>query len=308
MTKNLVSVIINCRNSEKYLGPCIDSVLNQTYSNFEIILIDNNSSDGTKEIVNNFSDQRIKYYFLNKHVTLGDARNFALNKANGHYIAFIDSDDLWTNDKLKKLIYKFSKNIGLIYSDVEYFNENKSFNLYSYRKIYKGYIFNYLLYDYNLCISSCIVSKKIIDKYKIKFDKSLKVCEDLDFFLKISYVSKVDFVPEVLAKYRIHQNNMTSMNFELFFTEYESVVSNLIQFFNIESKFFNKAIDYNYLKKSRYFWKRKQIKDAFLTLNQVKSLFFKRLFHYFLILIPYKIILFIYKPFSKLKVDFNENL
>ena len=61
MNKNFVSVIINCRNSEEFLRPCIDSVLNQTFRNFEVLVIDNNSSDGTKEIVDNFSDQRIQY-------------------------------------------------------------------------------------------------------------------------------------------------------------------------------------------------------------------------------------------------------
>ncbi len=307
MTKNFVSVIINCRNSEEFLRPCIDSVLNQTFRNFEVLVIDNNSTDGTKAIVDNFSDHRIKYYFLNKSITLGSARNFAIEKSKGRYIAFIDSDDLWAKNKLKKLVSRFSKNVGLIYSDVEYFNENKSFNLYSYRKVYKGEIFNSLLYDYNLCISSCIVSKEVIDKYNIKFDKSLKVCEDLDFFLKISYVSKVDFIPEVLAMYRIHQNNLTSKHFELFFIEYESTINNLIKFYNIESKYFIKAIDNNYIKKCRYLWKRKKIKDAFLTLNKVKSLFLEKSFHYFLILIPYKIIRFFYRRFSKLKVDFYEN-
>lgn len=307
ISEGLVSVVINCRNSEQFLSPCINSVLNQEYSCFEILLIDNDSTDGTKEIIDSFSDQRIKYYYLDKPLTLGSARNFAIEKAKGDYIAFIDSDDLWTKDKLEKIISKFSKNVGLIYSDVLYFNEKKSFNLYSYRNVYKGKIFNDLLYDYNLCISSCVVSREVIEKNKIKFDKSLKVCEDLDFFLKVSYVSRVDYIPEVLAMYRIHQSNLTSKHLELFFTEYELTISNLIKFFNIESKYFVKAIDYNYIKKSRFLWKRKKIKDSFLTLNQVKSLFFERLFHYFLILIPYNIVRFFYKPFSKLKVDFYES-
>ena len=120
-------------------------------------------------------------------LNLGGARNFALKKSKGKYIAFIDSDDIWLDDKLEKTVNKFSKGIGLIYSDVEYFNETSSFRLYNSRKLYKGDIFNNLLYDYNLCMSSCVVDSEVISKNNLQFDENLKVCEDLDFLKLLIY-------------------------------------------------------------------------------------------------------------------------
>ena len=306
LDNKLVSVIINCRNSEDFLGACIESVLIQTYKYFEIILIDNQSTDNTKKIIFSYKDERIKYFVTNEFLSLGAARNFALSKCNGQYLAFIDSDDIWLPDKLESIIKKFNNQTGLVYSNVLYFNESKSYKLYSYRKIYEGNCFNNLLYDYNLCMSSCVVSNKIVKKHNIRFDKDLRVCEDLDFFLKIAYISELSYVDKTLTKYRIHSDNLTSKHLELFYDEYQTTIANLISFFKIEKDFFIRAMEINNLKKSRYLWKRKKIKEAFETLNQVNTLILKRLFHTFLLLIPYKLVRFFYKPFSKVIFDFNE--
>ena len=97
---NLISVIINCRNSQKYIKETIDSVINQTYKNFEIIIVNNNSTDNTKNIIFSYSDQRIKYFELNKSISLGAARNISLKESSGEFIAFIDSDDIWDKSKI----------------------------------------------------------------------------------------------------------------------------------------------------------------------------------------------------------------
>ena len=88
-SKELVSVIINCRNCQKFLRDCIDSVIDQSYRNLEIIIVDNQSSDDTKSIIHSFKDKRIKYFKTNDYISLGAARNFALSKSNGEFIAFI---------------------------------------------------------------------------------------------------------------------------------------------------------------------------------------------------------------------------
>ena len=305
-TKELVSVIINCRNSEKFLKDCIDSVINQSYKNLEIILIDNQSRDNTKSIIHSFKDERIKYFKTNDYISLGAARNFALGKSNGEFFAFIDSDDLWNRNKILNVISKFQEGVGLVYSDVLYFNETKSFRLYSHRKIYTGNCFKNLLYDYNLCMSSCVVSKRTLNEYNIKFDNKLKVCEDLDFFLKIAYVSKVDYIDEILTDYRIHDNNLSSRFLDLFYEEYSITINNLVNFFNLDKNQFLKALEFNHINKSKFLWKKKKIKKAFFELGNIKILLFHRLFYSILILIPYGIVKFFYKPFSKIKVEFNE--
>ena len=139
-----------------------------------------------------------------------------------------------------------------------------------------------------------------------KFDKDLKVCEDLDFFLKIAYVSELDYVADVDTNYRIHDNNLSAQHLDLFYEEYIITINNLIEFFNLDKNQFNKPLDYNYINKSKFLWKQRKIKEAFLELNNVKSLFFHRLFYSLLIIIPYKLVNLIYQLFSKKNIEFSE--
>src|SRR5690349_15614731 len=103
----LVSVIMNCFNGEKYLRHAIDSVLSQSYKNFEIIFWDNQSTDRSAEIFKSYTDTRLKYFYAPKHTWLYEARNYAIQKASGQFIAFLDSDDWWETHKLEKQISLF---------------------------------------------------------------------------------------------------------------------------------------------------------------------------------------------------------
>ena len=94
-----ISVICNCYNGQDYLRYSIDSVLNQTYSNFELLLIDNCSTDNTRKIIKSYLDSRLKYLKTEINVNLGEARNFALKFITGEFFAFIDADDIWVKEK-----------------------------------------------------------------------------------------------------------------------------------------------------------------------------------------------------------------
>ena len=122
--KNLISVIVNCCNGETYLENCINSILNQTYSNYEIIFLDNNSSDNSLDVIKKFNNSKIKIYKTNSYLKLYDARNLAVEKSNGEFITFLDTDDWWTKDKLQKQIKFFTNNneLGLIYSNFYIFS------------------------------------------------------------------------------------------------------------------------------------------------------------------------------------------
>ncbi|MFA9192416.1 glycosyltransferase family 2 protein [Flavobacterium sp. FZUC8N2.13] len=105
MENALVSVIIPIFNSEKYISDTIISVQNQTYQNWEMLLVDDVSTDETQTIITSFLvDKRIQFYPLEKNSGTGVARNFGVAKANGKYISFLDADDLWKSDKLEKQI------------------------------------------------------------------------------------------------------------------------------------------------------------------------------------------------------------
>ena len=102
----LISIIMNCHNGEKYIERSINSILRQSYKNWELIFWDNKSSDKSAEIFKSFHDHRLKYYYNEKKIPLGAARNKALEKCKGEYIAFLDVDDLWLSEKLELQVKK----------------------------------------------------------------------------------------------------------------------------------------------------------------------------------------------------------
>jgi glycosyltransferase involved in cell wall biosynthesis len=121
-----VSIITPTYNSEKYIAQTIQSVQNQTYSNWEMIIVDDASSDQTEVIINEFTitDHRIKFYKLHKNAGAGVARNQAVSMATGRYIAFLDSDDLWKPEKLQKQIdFLTTQNASFTFSFYECIDE-----------------------------------------------------------------------------------------------------------------------------------------------------------------------------------------
>ena len=123
----LVSVIVNCFNGEKYLHQAIDSILKQTYNNWEVIFWDNLSTDKSAKIFKSFKDNRLKYYCALTHDSiLYKARNNALKKVNGDFVAFLDVDDWWFPEKLEKQILLFQDpKVGLVYGNFFRFFTNK---------------------------------------------------------------------------------------------------------------------------------------------------------------------------------------
>ena len=111
LIEGLVSVIIPVYNSEKYVKEAIDSVLKQTYQNFEIIVVDDCSTDNSCQIIKKIDDQRIRLIKLDKNSGVAVARNIAIENAKGQYIAFLDSDDIWLEDKLLQQIKQMRKRI-----------------------------------------------------------------------------------------------------------------------------------------------------------------------------------------------------
>ena len=120
----LVSVIINCFNGARFIENALISVFKQTYKNFELIIWDNQSTDDTKKIVDSFSDERIKYYYADKHTTLYEARNSACKKSQGEFIAFLDCDDWWYENFLSSRSSFFSnEKYDFSYSNCHFYFE-----------------------------------------------------------------------------------------------------------------------------------------------------------------------------------------
>lgn len=123
----LVSIITPVYNSEEYIGEAIKSVLAQTHTNWEMLIADDCSTDGTAEVIEEFKDPRIKYFRLEENAGAAVARNKALEKAQGKYIAFLDADDMWKPNKLEKqLNFMITNNIGFSFAGYEIVRENKN--------------------------------------------------------------------------------------------------------------------------------------------------------------------------------------
>jgi len=206
MQNNLVSIVMNCHNGEKYLSEAIESVVKQSYTNWELIFWDNHSTDKSSIILKNYNDSRIKYFKSTNFTNLGEARQLAFEKCNGEYVAFLDTDDIWYNEKLEKQLRYFENEVGIVTCNTNFFNEKIKEPLYQ-NKIQEGYVFKNLLKNYNLSLETLIIKKKIVKDAKISFDKNLSYISDFDFFLRLSKISKLKYVPEILSGWRVHQES-----------------------------------------------------------------------------------------------------
>tara|TARA_B100001093_G_scaffold197419_1_gene189818 strand:+ start:16595 stop:17506 length:912 start_codon:yes stop_codon:yes gene_type:complete len=293
----LVSVIVNCYNSQAFLKKTIESILNQTHKNFELILIDNQSNDKTATIIKKFKDHRIFYNMTSNFMTLGGARNVGLKYAKGEYISFLDSDDIWDKNKILFTIPLFKKNIEMVYSDVIYFTEKNSFNLYDHVVPYKGKCYQDLLKNYTLCLSSCIFTKNIIEKNKIRFNEKLKVCEDFDFFLKIALKTNIDYSEKKLVKYRIHNENLTNTKRPLFFKENNDIIKSQN---TISQEFKDRLLSKNFLDEAKYEWKLGKRSEGISKILLNKELkIFKKSFYVILFFLPFRHLSKIYQFFFK---------
>ena len=131
----LISIIINCFNGEKYLQKALKSIQNQTYKNWEVIFWDNLSTDKSKNIFFSYSDKRFKYYLAKKHTNLYSARNLAVKKAKGKYLAFLDVDDWWDKNKLAlQMPYFDDKKVALVYGNCWIVDQRKKQFIYIVKK------------------------------------------------------------------------------------------------------------------------------------------------------------------------------
>ncbi len=208
----LVSIILNCYNGEKYLKHSLSSIKNQTYKNWELIFWDNRSTDNSKEILKSSKIKKLRYFLSKKHTTLYSARNLAIKKARGDYIAFIDSDDMWEKDKLEIQLKNFKdKNTAVVYGNSFLKNEiNKKIKKFINYTVNSGYVYEDLIKNYNVGILTAMIKTSLLKKSKIKFNNKYNIIGDFDFFLRISKIYKFKYLPKPIATYRIHENNLSS--------------------------------------------------------------------------------------------------
>ncbi|GAA0483979.1 glycosyltransferase family 2 protein [Alkalibacterium sp. m-11] len=210
MTKNLVSIITPVYNAEKYLGETISSVLAQTYKNFEYILVDDCSTDASAKIINNFAlkDNRVKYVKLERNSGAAVARNTGLEKAQGAFIAFIDSDDKWYNSKLEKQVKFMTKNtLGFTYTKFDLINEDGSLKKADVQ-LPKKLNYTGLLKNTAIACSTVMIDKRIIGEFKMPL---VRKGQDTATWLKILRSHEYAYLlDDVLNQYRSVPSSLSS--------------------------------------------------------------------------------------------------
>ncbi|WP_420299380.1 glycosyltransferase family 2 protein [Edwardsiella tarda] len=234
----LVSIIIPTFNSEKTIRDTIESVLRQSYKNFEVIIIDDSSSDRTVDICKWYSlqDKRIKFFINDDNYGAGFSRNAGISQANGRFIAFLDSDDIWHKDKLEKQIsFMLINNYAFTYtgyqkitSSGELLSEIHPINRVNYSELLKSNVIGCLTAVYD----TSVLGKMYMPTIRKRQDMALW----------LSILEKIDFaycLSGVYAYYREGSNTLSSNKFKIIFSQWD---------------FYRKYLKFGVIRSSYYFF------------------------------------------------------
>lgn len=209
-TKPLVSIVTPCYNSEKYISETIDSVFNQTYKNWEMIIVDDISSDNSIEIIKKYceKDSRIKYYILEEKGGASLARNKAIRESQGKYIAFLDADDVWKSDKLEKQVqFMENNNYDFTYHNYELIDENSK-KLNKLRIAPESITYKRALIGCSIGCLSAMYNCESVGKVQIK--RLDKRNDDALWFKILKKCNNGYLLNDNLALYRVGNNSISS--------------------------------------------------------------------------------------------------
>ena len=206
----LISIIINCFNGDRFLQKALDSVISQTYKNWEIIFWDNQSTDKSAEIFNSYKDVRFKYYKALKHSKiLYEAKNYAIKKANGEFYAFLDVDDWWLPNKLEKQVPLFKDpKVGIVYGNFwNFFEKKNKTKIFRKNILPTGMILKDLLSNYPVGSPTYMIRKKSLDSLKFNFNNNYHIIGEFDLIIRLSVKWKADCVQSPVAHARKHEKS-----------------------------------------------------------------------------------------------------
>lgn len=241
MEKEKISVIIPTYNREKTIKRAVDSVLNQTYNNLEVIIVDDCSIDNTKELVDSWNNDKVKYFKLEKNSGACAARNKGIELATGEYIAFQDSDDEWFPDKLEKQM-KLLKNTNteVTFCAFEFITLDGKNN----KKVPEFDVNNIENMTKELLNQNFISTQTLLGKKSVfisnQFDKTLPRFQDWDLAIRLSKKYKISYLDEILVNLYV-QNDSITMNkqkgYEAFKILYDKYHEDIEEDINIKYKF-----------------------------------------------------------------------
>lgn len=256
-----ISVITTTFNCAEYISEAIRSMLNQTYSDFEYLIIDDGSTDNTENVVSIFNDERIQYYKIN-HVGRSNALNFGLSKCSHDWVALQDADDISLSDRLEKQIQRIQSKEDVIFGNAIFFKDRKVlFELKS-----QNNLFISKMYLHGNIINGTLLFNKDTILNVGGFNKEYENVEDYDLYLKIGTVAKFKNLDQILLLCRWRKNSLsrrnfqqTQKNFRAIQDYYFSSLGGQIPKYQItlseEDKGWREFF-YGNKSRSRYYWKR----------------------------------------------------
>jgi len=215
MKKSFVSVIVPTYNRADLISETIESILNQTYKNFELIIVDDGSTDNTEKVIRKFKDNRIKYIKTDYSGVPARPRNIGIKKAKGEYIAFLDSDDMWLPEKLEKQIKVFqaSNETAMLYTRFKTIEGDVISNrIFPENGMYKsGNMFKSIYLRNLIACSSVMVKRSVLDQVGLfNADPNLIAIEDADLWLRIALKYNIKCTDDLpLLIYRIHSQSIS---------------------------------------------------------------------------------------------------
>lgn len=224
----LISIITPTFNSFKYIETTIQSVINQSYKNFEYIIIDGGSKDGTLEIVEKYKD-KLSYWISEPDSGMYQAINKGIAKSNGSIIAYLNSDDIYYPDTLKKVVNFFNENdeISLVYGRLDFIDKNSTW-LYT-LNYPKFFIYPFTRANFSTIGQPASFWRSSISGKNKFFDEDLKLASDFDFFIRIGRSYKVSYLPEILAAFRIHNQQLTITHSKIAYDEIKIIQKRYIR-------------------------------------------------------------------------------
>jgi glycosyltransferase involved in cell wall biosynthesis len=283
----LISVVMTSYNHERFISEAIESVLNQTFPNFELIIVDDSSTDRSKEIIKQCQqkDSRVKTIFHPSNKGISTTINDGFSAARGRFVAYTNSDDLWTPEKLEKQICILQQNPDLIvWSDASIIDANGNETGQLFTQMQKaiqrqksGFILRELIRSNFICGQSTIFETKITRQ--IKFDQRLTYLNDYKFMIDVAKKHHFYFIPKPLVKYRIHGDNCILKNSDTWHKDSFIIAKYVLKKYGsdipdfLKGKLYYKIGRYIFNRK-RYHLGRKFLFEAMLK-NPLKTTYYK---------------------------------
>ncbi len=209
----LVSVIMNVRNGAAFLRQALDSAIAQTFQDWELIVWDDRSTDDSASIITTYRDPRIRYFLSPQDTPLGTARDNAIRQAGGHWLAFLDQDDVWLPYKLEEQLALAADGVGIIYGRTVRFEADRKLRDYDYTHEFtvlpEGDIFAQLFADgCFIAMSSAILLRSAVLEIG-GIPSSVEVVPDYYLYVALAHRYQARAVQEVICLYRVHAGNLT---------------------------------------------------------------------------------------------------